>query len=189
MACCNAGSLTHWGNSEVKPTSSQTLRWVLNTLNYKYLLYLSFAICISPRATIFTFYDEKSLCHTSLYRKIMCLVSIILSIWEAQKWIKFQYFIVLRQFALLNCETMNVNITLMWITDSQQSHFFLMIVFSKNYVKCKNAQSVAFCFFVFFCFVLFFSYFFSPLYSMGIKLFLHVYIIFPHPLFCCNMSI
>ena len=40
----------------------------------------------------------------------------------------------------------------------------------------------------FFLFYLFIYLFFFPLYSMRIKLFLHVYI-FPHPLFCCNMSI
>ena len=36
------------------------------------------------------------------------------------------------------------------------------------------------------------NFFFFPLYSKGIKLSLHVYItitFFPHPFFCCNMSI
>ena len=42
--------------------------------------------------------------------------------------------------------------------------------------------------FCYFCFLFLFL-FFPPLYSMGIKLLLHVYIFSPHPLFCCNMSI
>ena len=45
--------------------------------------------------------------------------------------------------------------------------------------------------FLFSIFIFFYNLFFSPLYSKGIKLSLHIYIFFffPHPMFCCNMSI
>ena len=38
----------------------------------------------------------------------------------------------------------------------------------------------------FYSFIYFFTFIFFPLYSMGTKLLLHVYIFFPHPLFCCT---
>ena len=44
---------------------------------------------------------------------------------------------------------------------------------------------IYFIFIYLFIFIYFLNLFFFPLYSKGIKLFLHVYICFPHPLFCC----
>ena len=69
-----------------------------------------------------------------------------------------------------------------------QQEFVFALLFFFDMCSFYIYMNVIFCF----IFILFY-YFIFPLYSKGIKLSLHVYItftfFFPHPLFCCNMSI
>ena len=77
-------------------------------------------------------------------------------------------------------------------------HSILLISQEVTYCLCTllcfNTTLIVQCFSGFFHHKIIFIYhtFFFPLYSKGIKLSLHVYItitFFPHPFFCCNMSI